>query len=235
MTIYPAIDIKDGKCVRLAQGDFGKVTIYEQNVAAVAKRWQDAGAEYIHVVDLDGSRKGCAYNNDAIQAILSAVSIPVQVGGGIRCMEDVKQKLAMGVTRVILGTSAVNDKDFVKKAIELYGKSIAIGIDAKDGKAAIEAWEQTSGENAVDLALEMKSFGAETIIYTNIAKDGMLTGPDFESTAEMISVTGMNIIASGGVSGIEDLKKLREIGSAGVIVGKALYVGAIDLKDALNI
>jgi len=235
MIIYPAVDIKDGKCVRLLQGRFSDVTVYSDNPLDMAKKWEEAGAEYLHVVDLDGARTGKSKNSDIITEIAAAVKMPVQLGGGIRSMETIEDYLSKGIQRVILGTSAVKDPEFVKIALEKYGERVVIGIDAKDGMVAIEGWEKTSDFTAVDFARKMVELGARTIIYTDIAQDGTLNGPNLKSMKEMIDSVEAEIIASGGVGSLQDIKNLKEINAQGVIVGKALYTGAVDLKEAIKI
>ena len=233
MTIYPAIDIVSGKCVRLKQGKFDDVTVYNEDSAAQAGTWRDMGASYIHVVDLDGARHGSGYNNKTIARIIAAAGVPVQVGGGIRTIEDIEAKLEMGVTRVILGTAAVTNTSLIETAIERFGPDyIVAGIDAKDGFAAVSGWEDTSMQTALECCLSMKKLGVKTVIYTDISKDGMMQGPNVESTAMLFKETNLDIIASGGVSSMNDLKKIYEIGVSGVIVGKALFTGDIDLRLA---
>jgi len=234
MIIYPAIDLKDGKCVRLSQGAFDKVTVFNDEPKNVAKSFQEAGASFIHVVDLDGARSGKSQNHEAIASIVSAINIPIQTGGGIRTMEDIEQKLSMGVERIILGTAALKHPDLVKAAVKAYGNHIAVGIDASQGLVAVEGWEEVSRTKAVDICIKMKNIGVQTIIYTDIAKDGMMSGPNVEATKEIVETTGLSVIASGGVSSIEDLERLSEIGVSGVIIGKALYLGALDLKSVIQ-
>ena len=234
MIIYPAIDLKDGKCVRLSQGAFDKVTVFNDEPKNVAKSFQEAGASFIHVVDLDGARSGKSQNHVAIASIVSAINIPIQTGGGIRTMEDIEQKLSMGVERIILGTAALKHPDLVKAAVKAYGNHIAVGIDASQGLVAVEGWEEVSRTKAVDICIKMKDIGVQTIIYTDIAKDGMMSGPNVEATKEIVETTGLSVIASGGVSSIEDLERLSEIGVSGVIIGKALYLGALDLKSVIQ-
>jgi len=233
MQIYPAIDLKDGKCVRLQQGKFDQVTVFHNDPADAAIAWREAGATYIHVVDLDGARLGTAHNNAAIARIAETSKLPIQVGGGIRTMRDVEEKLSLGVARVILGTAAINDPCFVSHAVRAYGAKIAVGIDAVNGKVAINGWEEVSCTSALDLCLSMKKAGVETIIYTDISKDGMMLGPNIETTKEIIDATRLNVIASGGVSKICDLERVKGIGASGVIIGKALYQGAINLREAI--
>ena len=219
MRIYPAIDIKDGKCVRLFKGQFSDVTVYGDSPAEMAKKWESLGGEYIHVVDLDGALKGHGVNAAKIKEICESVNVPVQTGGGIRTMEDIEAKLACGIDRVIIGTKAVSDSEFVKRAVDKYGKKIVIGIDAKDGMVAIEGWEKTSDFTAVD---------------TDIATDGTLAGPNVNAMAEMASAVNADIIASGGVGSLDHIKSLVTTGVEGVIVGKALYTDKVDLTEAIK-
>jgi len=235
MIIFPAIDIKNGQCVRLRQGSFQDMLVYSEMPIKIAKQWEAAGASFIHIVDLDGALLGHSVNDEVISAIVSEVKIPVQVGGGIRTIKDIENKLNLGVERVIIGTKAVKDPAFIKEAINTFGADkIVIGIDAKDGMVAIEGWEVISSYQATALALEMKKCGVKTIVYTDITKDGMLQGPNITHTKEMVDITGLNIIASGGVSSLKDLEMLYEINVYGVIMGKALYENRIDLKTAIH-
>ena len=215
MRIYPAIDIKDGKCVRLFKGQFSDVTVYGDSPAEMAKKWESLGGEYIHVVDLDGALKGHGVNAAKIKEICESVNVPVQTGGGIRTMEDIEAKLACGIDRVIIGTKAVSDSEFVKRAVDKYGKKIVIGIDAKNGMVAIEGWEKTSD-------------------FTAVATDGTLAGPNVNAMAEMASAVNADIIASGGVGSLDHIKSLVTTGVEGVIVGKALYTDKVDLTEAIK-
>ena len=235
MKIYPAIDIKDGNCVRLLRGSFDNVTVYGDNPAQMAKKWESLGGEYIHVVDLDGALKGHGVNAQAIKKICQSVSVPVQTGGGIRTMDDIKAKLDCGISRVIIGTKAVSDADFVKKAIETYGDKIVIGIDAKNGMVATEGWEKTSDFTAVEFGKKMAELGAKTIIYTDIATDGTLMGPNVAAMKEMAAATGIDVIASGGIGNIHHIKSLIGTGVEGVITGRALYTGDLDLTEAIRV
>ena len=234
MRIYPAIDIKDGNCVRLLRGDFSQQTIYGNDPAEMAKKWEALGGEYIHVVDLDGALKGHGVNAAAIKRICEAVSVPVQTGGGIRTMDDIEKKIECGIARVIIGTKAVSDSAFVKEAVRNYGDKIVIGIDAKDGMVAIEGWEKTSEYKAVEFAQKMADIGVKTIIYTDIATDGTLMGPNVCAMEEMVRASGIDIIASGGVGSLEHIKMLVPTGVEGVITGRALYTGNISLGDAIK-
>ncbi|MEI3162439.1 MAG: 1-(5-phosphoribosyl)-5-[(5-phosphoribosylamino)methylideneamino]imidazole-4-carboxamide isomerase [Lachnospirales bacterium] len=234
MQIYPAIDIIDGKAVRLSQGSFDNVTVFNDTPADAAKDWVDAGATYIHIVDLDGARYGKTFVIDIIKDIKSKYNIKIETGGGVRTMKDIDDRIEAGASRVIIGTAAVKNPELVKEAVEKYGDKIAVGVDAKNGMVAISGWEEVSNVTAVDLCLKMKSYGVNTVIYTDISKDGMMSGPNIDSTKDLIEKTGMDIIASGGVSKIEDVENVNNINAAGVIIGKALYNGALDLKEVID-
>lgn len=234
MMIFPAIDIIKGKCVRLKQGQYDKITIFSDDPVSMALQFQKAGARYLHVVDLDGAR-GEGSNREIIGNIAKSLDIPVQTGGGIRTMSDIDEILGLGLARVILGTSAVKNPDLVAEAVKKYGDRIVVGIDAKDGYVAIEGWEKTSSVKALELAAKMEALGVRTVIYTDINTDGMLAGPNIFAMKEMVSAVGMDVIASGGVASLKDILKLKETGVAGVIVGKAIYTGDVDLKKALQI
>lgn len=236
MIIYPAIDIKGGSCVRLVQGRLDEDTVYGTNPAEVAKEWEEAGASYIHVVDLDGAFAGKSVNSKCIKEISNAVSVPIQLGGGVRNIAGIENSFFSGVQRVILGTAAVNNPDFVRSAAMLYHGRIVVGIDAKDGYAAIEGWAKVSNLKAVEFAKEMADIGIETIIYTDIATDGMLSGPNLAAMEEMVrAVPNIDVIASGGVSGIEDIIALKSTGVQGVITGKALYTKRLNLAQAIKV
>jgi len=235
MLIYPAIDLKDGACVRLLQGRAEDATVYGRDPAAMARRWAEAGARRLHVVDLDGAFTGEGKNLKAVKAIREAVpALALQLGGGIRTMADVEARFELGVDRVILGTAAIRDPEFAGKCIERFGAAhIVIGIDAKDGIAAAEGWTEASGISATELGKKMAGMGATECVYTDIARDGMLTGPNLNRTKEMIEATGLHIVASGGMSSLDDLTNCAALGCAGAILGKALYDGRINLRDAL--
>lgn len=235
MRIYPAIDIKGGKCVRLSQGRFDNVTVYSDNPVEVARQWVKEGATFIHIVDLDGALIGEQANKNVIKEIVQTVKIPVQTGGGIRTLDSIRDRLALGVNRVIIGTAAVKNPDLVRDAIKTFGSDrIVVGIDAKDGRVAVEGWEELSDLSAVDLCLQMKEIGVKTIVYTDISKDGMLCGINIESTKELITKTNLDIIASGGVASLADIEEVSKIGAEGVIIGKALYQGSVDLAQAIK-
>ncbi len=234
MQIYPAIDIKDGKAVRLTQGKFDDVTVFNDDPVSAARQWVESGATYIHIVDLDGARYGKSFITDIIKNIKAEFNIPIQTGGGVRSIQDVTDRINAGASRVIIGTAAVKHPELVKEAVALYGDKIAVGVDAKDGYVAVSGWEEVSSVTAVDLCLKMKEYGVKTVIYTDISKDGMMCGPNIESTKSLIDETGLDIIASGGVSTMEDLENVDKIGSAGVIIGKALFNGALNLSEVIT-
>ena len=235
MIIFPAIDLRGGKCVRLIQGDFDKETIYSDDPQATALKWQSLGAKFLHVVDLDGARAGSPQNLDAIKNILDAVAIPIEVGGGIRTLDDMEKLLTLGVRRVILGSVAVENISLVEDAAKKFGDKIVVGIDARNGFVAVHGWEKSSAVKVGELAKEIVAAGVKTIIYTDISKDGMLSGVNAETFAELAKESGAEIIASGGVKSIEDIRALKAAKIAGVIVGKAIYTGTLDLKVAIEI
>lgn len=229
MIIIPAIDIKGGKCVRLTQGDYNKENIYFDSPVQVAKRWRNIGVKYLHLVDLDGALAGRRVNGEAIREIANILS--VELGGGIRSMEDVDEAFSYGVTRAIIGTAAVKNPDFVKQACAKYGERIIVSIDAKGGRVATDGWTKVLDVTAVDFTLKMKALGVTSLIYTDIATDGMLTGPNIKELEELQRATSLKITASGGVSSVDDLKELESKGFYGAIVGKAIYEGNIKLED----
>ena len=235
MRLYPAIDMIDGQCVRLVQGDYSQKTTFSEDPLAVALRWQEQGGELIHLVDLDGARNGEMPNFDTVCRIAKELDIPVEIGGGIRDMRAVSQYLEHGVHRVILGTAAIKSPEFVKEAVREYGKRIVVGIDAKDGMVAISGWEEVSRISALSLAKQMEEIGVSTLIYTDIATDGMLKGPNLSAMQEMAEYVSVDVVASGGVSSLNDLEQLKKTGVEGAIVGKALYTGHIKLTDAVRI
>lgn len=235
MIIYPAIDIKDGRCVRLMQGDAKRETVYSHNPVEVARMWQDMGARFLHIVDLDGAFHGQSQNIGIIKEIIKSVSIPLQIGGGIRTIERIDDYLHdPKVARVILGTSAITQPELLMEAVEKYGNRIAVGIDAKDGRVAIRGWVEKTQTDSVEFGKRLYSMGVDTVIYTDITRDGMLSGPNISATRVMIDETGLNIIASGGISTLKDIESVKRIGAAGAIIGQALYTGAMKLRDALE-
>ena len=234
MKIYPAIDIIGRKAVRLAQGSFEEVTTFNESPLQVAEEFVKSGSRYIHIVDLDGARYGKSFILDIIEEIKERFNVKIETGGGVRSIEDIERRILAGADRVILGTVAVKKPELVEIAVKKYGEKIAVGIDARDGIVAISGWEEASGVTALDLCLKMKKIGIKTIIYTDISKDGMMSGPNIKATKELIEKTGLNIIASGGVSSKADVEKVKNINASGVIIGKALYNGAINLEEVIK-
>lgn len=236
MKLYPAIDLKDGKCVRLLQGDYNEVTVYGNEPAEMAKKWESLGGDYLHIVDLDGAKAGKGINGEAICSIVKAINIPIELGGGIRSMEDIKCQLDRGVDRVILGSAAIKNRELVKEAIATYGADkIVVGVDAKGGMVAVEGWLEVTDTTALSFCKELEKMGVKTVIYTDIAKDGMMQGPNIEETKKLVDETNLQIIASGGVSSLDDLTNLEKIGVHGAIIGKAIYTGAIKLEEAVKL
>jgi phosphoribosylformimino-5-aminoimidazole carboxamide ribotide isomerase len=235
MEIIPAIDIKDGHCVRLYQGDFEQVTIYDTDPVAVARRWAEQGAQRLHVVDLDGARSGHPVHADVISAIVRAVAVPVQLGGGLRDTASIRMALGWGVTRVILGTAAVEDPQLIAQLVSDHGDAVVVGVDARDGLVATAGWLDTAAVQASDLVPQMAALGVRRFIYTDIARDGTLTEPNYSATAALVQPDGPAIIASGGVGSIEHLRRLATIGVEGAIIGRALYTGALSLREALQL
>lgn len=236
MIVIPAIDLKQGKCVRLLQGRMEDATVYNENPAEQAKAFEEKGAELIHVVDLDGAFEGRPMNLDSIKAILGAVKIPIEVGGGIRTMETIELLLNAGVSRVILGTAALEVPGLLVLACKKYPGRVVAGIDAKDGKVAVRGWGDVSNVTALELAKKMEDAGVRAIIYTDISRDGMLTGHNFEATTALAKAVSTPIIASGGVKDLEDIKSLlavQDLGIEGVITGKAIYQGTMVLEEAI--
>lgn len=232
--VIPAIDIRGGRCVRLFQGDYARETIYDNDPVAVAHRWAAAGAPRLHVVDLDAARAGVPVNREIIVAIARATPVPVQVGGGMRNEAIVRAYLDAGVDRVALGTAAVNDRHLTGRLLAAFPERILIGIDARDGIVRIEGWTETSGVRAIDLARELTAAGARRLFFTDISRDATLTEPNYDALAELIQAVDAEVIASGGVSRVEQLPRLAAIGARGAIIGRALYTGDIDLSAALR-
>jgi phosphoribosylformimino-5-aminoimidazole carboxamide ribotide isomerase len=238
MILYPAIDLKDGQCVRLRQGLMDQATVFNASPPDQARQFAEQGFKALHVVDLNGAFEGRSVNADAVSAILSSVSIPVQLGGGIRKLEAISHWLSHGVSRVILGTAAVRNPSLVKAACARFSGRIAAGIDAKDGHVAVEGWAETSELYATDLARRLQDVGVAAIIYTDISRDGMLTGLNLDATADLARSVSIPVIASGGLAGIEDVKRLISPAYAiiaGAIAGRALYDGRLDAKLALEL
>lgn len=237
MLIIPAIDLINGQCVRLEQGDYHKKTVYSSDPLEMARKFEAAGAELLHLVDLDGAKAGSPQNLDIITKVAKSINIPIELGGGIRDLETVRQVLDAGVERVILGTVVLKKPAWLSTALAEYGERIVIGIDARNGMVAVEGWLETTNQSALELALEMKELGVKEIIYTDISRDGMLSGPNLAELRTM-SKAGVKLVASGGVTSIDDVKQLRELETIGVyaaIVGKALYTGDLDLAEAIKV
>ncbi|MGC9519891.1 MAG: 1-(5-phosphoribosyl)-5-[(5-phosphoribosylamino)methylideneamino]imidazole-4-carboxamide isomerase [Desulfuromonadaceae bacterium] len=236
MLVIPAIDLKQGHCVRLEQGLMDKDTVYSTDPAAQALKWQEAGAELLHIVDLDGAFDGVPRNREAIEAIVAALDIPTQLGGGIRDLDTVEAYLSLGLSRVILGTVAKENPQLVRQACEKFPGRIVVGIDARDGLVAVRGWAEVTEKKAVDLAREFEGMGVAAIIYTDIARDGMMQGPNLNATGALADAVSIPVIASGGVSSMEDIRNLKELearGVCGAITGKAIYSGALNLRDAI--
>ena len=235
MQLYPAIDIRGGQCVRLTQGLFDQAKVYAADPAEVAKLWKSQGASWLHLVDLDGALAGRSVNEGVIQRIIRETDLPVELGGGIRTLEAAGRMLDLGVSRVIIGTKAAKEPEFMKELVDRFGpEAIVAGVDAKNGQVAVEGWETLSSRTALSLCMTMKEMGIRHIVYTDISRDGMLSGPNVEATRLMTAETGIDIIASGGVSGMEDLENLYREGIQGAIIGKALYEKRVDLKEAVS-
>ena len=235
MLILPAIDLRNGKCVRLYQGKFEKSEIVGEDPAKVALEFRENGAEYIHMVDLDGALDGKIKNIEAISKVIDASKTPVELGGGIRDIKTIDMLMEIGVSRVILGTVALKNPDFVKKALKKYGEKIAVGIDAKNEKVAVNGWLNVSSVHYIDFAKQMEDIGVKTIIFTDISKDGTLNGPNLDQLFKIQNSVSCRIIASGGIKNIDDLKDISKMGIYGAITGKAIYSGNIDLKEAIEI
>jgi phosphoribosylformimino-5-aminoimidazole carboxamide ribotide isomerase len=236
MLIIPAIDLKEGTCVRLAQGVLSTATVYSDSPAGIARRWQSEGAERLHVVDLEGACSSRPQNWNAVADIVRAVDIPVQLGGGVRTLETLSAYLDLGVERVVLGTAAWRDPDLVVRACERFPGRVVLGIDSRDGRVAVQGWSETTELDAVELARTFEHLEVAAIVYTDILRDGMQTGPNIEATRVMARSVRIPVIASGGVGGIEDVRALKPLepdGVVGVIVGRALYTGALQLHEAI--
>ncbi|MCI0440764.1 MAG: 1-(5-phosphoribosyl)-5-[(5-phosphoribosylamino)methylideneamino]imidazole-4-carboxamide isomerase [Chloroflexi bacterium] len=235
MEVIPAIDIKDGKCVRLYQGDYGRQTVYSENPVEVAARWADMGATRLHVVDLDGARDGASANLPVIEKIFASVDVPVQLGGGIRTLEIARNALSIGVSRVLVGTAAVEQPELIREMCDALGPEVVVvTLDARDGYVAVKGWTQRSQVRATELVMQMAELGVRRFLYTDIARDGTLTEPNFEAIGALIERVRLPVIAAGGVSSVEHILRLRQLGAEGAIAGKALYTGDLDLREALE-
>jgi len=234
MEVIPAIDLKGGKCVRLYQGDYSKETVFSQDPIDVAQRWQSLGARRLHIVDLDGAAKGEVCHAPLIEEMVRSLEIPLQLGGGLRRIEVVEQVLELGVERAILGTAVIEDSALVKEACLRFGGRIIVSIDARDGYVATHGWRKKTEVAAIELVERMASFGVKRLVYTDIARDGTLSEPNFDAVAELVAKTNLAIIASGGIASLEHLIKLAQLGVEGAIVGRALYTGDVDLREVLR-
>jgi phosphoribosylformimino-5-aminoimidazole carboxamide ribotide isomerase len=236
MLVIPAIDLKDGVCVRLEQGLMDRDTVFNDNPAAQALEWQSQGAELLHIVDLDGAFAGKPRNKSAIEAIVKSITIPAQLGGGIRDLATIESYLSLGLSRIIIGTAAQRNPELVREACSKFPGRIVVGIDAKNGMVAVQGWAEVTGITAVELARKFEDCGVTAIVYTDISRDGMLQGPNLEATQSLAESVAIPVIASGGVSSLKDIERLMTIersGVAGVITGKAIYTGAISLSEAI--
>jgi phosphoribosylformimino-5-aminoimidazole carboxamide ribotide isomerase len=231
--ILPAIDLRGGQCVRLRQGDYAQETVFGADPAAMARRWVDSGATWLHLVDLDGAREGRPINAASVRAVVRAAGVPCQLGGGLRSDAHVEEALGWGVTRVVVGTRALRDPDWCRNLCRRFAGRVAVGIDARDGRVAVEGWREASDRTALDLARQCAGWGAAAIIYTDISRDGMMEGPNVEATAELAAAVDVPVIASGGVTTLDDVARLARRGLYGCIIGRALYEGRIDLAAAI--
>lgn len=234
MFLYPAIDLLGGRCVRLRQGDYSRETVFSDEPAAVARKWVELGADRLHVVDLDGAKAGRPVNGPVIRKIVEAAGVPVQLGGGIRGLSDLLTVFDCGVRWAVLGTRALQDPDWVCSIAERFPNRVVLGVDAKDGFVATEGWLEVSTTRAVDLALRVSNAPLAAVVYTDIAKDGMMSGPNFEQLDEMQHSVPLPVVASGGVCTLEHVKRLADAGTPGCIIGRALYEGALDLSEVLT-
>ena len=234
MLIFPAIDLYDGKAVRLYKGDYNQMTVYSENPPELAEAFRAAGATHMHLVDLEGAKTGETPNLETIRRIRAAVPLFIEVGGGVRSIEIVERCLDAGIDRVILGTAAVTDPTFLRAAVSKYGEKIAVGVDIRDGKVAIRGWTEKSAFDAFDFCRELQKIGVRTIICTDVSKDGAMQGTNRALYGELSKALNLDIIASGGVSTLEDIKALRALNLCGAIIGKAYYTGAIDLREAIG-
>lgn len=235
MIILPAIDLKGGKCVRLYKGDFNRLEIVANSAVDTAEYFKKCGSEYIHMVDLDGALKGKGVNIDLVSKVIEEVKVPIELGGGIRDIETIDYLMQKGISRVILGTAALNNPKLVKESVNKYGEKIAVGIDAKNGYVAVDGWLNISKVDYVDFAKEMEAIGVKNIIFTDISRDGTLTGPNIDALEKLKENVSCDITASGGIKSIDDVKKIKEMNLYGVIIGKAIYSKTIDLKKAVNL
>jgi len=231
--ILPAIDLRGGQCVRLRQGDFTQETVFGSDPVAIARRWVDQGAAYLHIVDLDGAREGRPINGDCVRRMVAAAGVPCQLGGGIRNNDDIAQALDVGVDRVVVGTRAESDPAWLERATRHFPGKILLGVDARDGRVAVNGWTEQSPRSPLELARRCDSWPLAAVVYTDISRDGMLEGPNLEAFEELVSAVKLPIIASGGVTSAEDVHRLKAVGVAGCIIGRALYEGRLHLSEII--
>ncbi|NLS96928.1 MAG: 1-(5-phosphoribosyl)-5-[(5-phosphoribosylamino)methylideneamino]imidazole-4-carboxamide isomerase [Planctomycetaceae bacterium] len=235
MEIWPAIDLRGGKCVRLRQGDYGQETVFGDDPAAMARRWADQGGRHLHLVDLDAARDGSSANLASVRAIIEAIDIPCELGGGVRSEQRIVELLEIGLARLVVGTRALKEPEWFRQVCRQFPGRLVLGIDARSGMVATDGWLETSQTSAVELARQFESEPIAAIVYTDIATDGMMAGPNVEAMAEMQRSVDVPVVASGGVTTVDDVRRLAEAGMAGCIIGRALYEGTIDLKEALQV
>jgi phosphoribosylformimino-5-aminoimidazole carboxamide ribotide isomerase len=233
MEIWPAIDICHGKCVRLMQGDYGRETVFGDDPAAMARRWVDEGAEYLHLVDLDGARDAAVANRDAVAAIVAAVDVPCELGGGVRDEASIRSLLELGLTRLVIGTRALKEPDWFRQVCRQFPQRLVLGIDARDGRVATDGWLETSETPATELARQLSDEPIAAIVYTDIAKDGMMAGANVPAMEAMQRAVDCPVVASGGVTTVDDVRRLAEVGMSGCIIGRALYEGTVTIGEAL--
>lgn len=235
MIIYPAIDIRGGKAVRLVEGDYNRETVFDADPLDAALRWQADGAEWIHIVDLDGARDGIRANADAIARIRKEIAVPIQLGGGLRSLQDIEEVAEMGIDRMVIGSAAVTNPELVQDAVAVYGSQIAVGLDARDGMLATHGWQEQSTVSAIEAGRRFMDMGVEHFVFTDIGRDGKLEGPNISALIDMTQALSANVIASGGVSSLDDIRRIKPTGATGVIIGAALYHKRITLKDAIQV
>jgi phosphoribosylformimino-5-aminoimidazole carboxamide ribotide isomerase len=233
LIIYPAVDIRGGRCVRLIEGDFDRETVYDADPTHAARRWVEHGAAWLHVVDLDGAKAGKPVNTDSIARIRAAVDVPIQLGGGLRTVGDLEAAFALGVNRVNLGTVALSDPELVREAVSRWGHAIAIALDARNGKLATDAWLGQSDSDAIEVARKFAEIGVQHFISTDISRDGTMTGPNLEGLKVLIEAVDANVIASGGIASLDDIRNAAAVGASGAIIGRALYDGRIELREGI--
>lgn len=235
MIIYPAIDIRGGKAVRLVEGDYDRETVFDADPLDAALRWQSEGAQWIHIVDLDGARDGIRANADAIARIREEVSVPIQLGGGLRTLQDIEEVARLGIDRMVIGSAAVTNPQLVQDAVNTYGNRIAVGLDARDGMLATHGWQEQSTVSAIEAGQRFVDMGVEHFVFTDIGRDGRLEGPNITALIDMTTALSANVIASGGVSSLEDIRRIKPTGAGGVIIGAALYHKRFGLADAIKV